>query len=71
MKTPIDPRTLSPTQHAALYDAARREAVALRAQAIGDALDALLDAPGRLLAWAKPLLHTTRRPLHRSPYRSA
>ena len=49
MNTPIDLRTLSPAQHDALYEAARREAVALRRQAIGEALDALLDAPGRLL----------------------
>ena len=71
MNTPIDPRTLSPTQHAALYDAARREAAALRGQAIGDVLETLLDAPGRLLAGARALLRTTRRPLRRSPYRSA
>jgi hypothetical protein len=71
MNTPIDPRTLSPTQHTALYDAARREAAALRGQAIGDAMAALLEAPGRLLAWARALLHASRRPLHRSPCRSA
>jgi hypothetical protein len=61
MNTPIDPRTLSPT----------REAAALRGQAIGDAMAALLEAPGRLLAWARALLHASRRPLHRSPCRSA
>lgn len=71
MNTPIDPRHLSPNQHAALYDAARREAASLRRQAIDDALGALLDAPGRLIEWTRTLLHARRPPLHRAPYRSA
>jgi len=33
--------TLSPTQRQALYDQARREALALRRQAIADAVDAV------------------------------
>jgi|JI10StandDraft_1071094.scaffolds.fasta_scaffold485335_2 hypothetical protein len=54
--------TLSPTQRQALYDQARREALALRRQAIADAVDgagrglqALASATGRRLrtAWQR------------------
>lgn len=38
MNIPIDLHTLSPAQHAALFDAARREAAALRREAIADAI---------------------------------
>jgi hypothetical protein len=47
MKTPIDPRTLSPRQQAALFDAVRRDAQALRNAAIADAFTALWRAAAR------------------------
>jgi hypothetical protein len=41
MDTPIDLRTLGPDEHAAVYDAARREAAQFRRAAIDDAFAAL------------------------------
>lgn len=72
MTTPIDPRHLGPAEHAAYYQALRRDAAALRQQAIADAFGALRGALARLLARTRTLPHaTTGRPLHQPPYRSA
>jgi hypothetical protein len=53
MYAQIDPRTLTPAQHAALFDAARRDAALLRRQAIDDAFGALGRALARLSAYGR------------------
>lgn len=68
MNTPIDLRSLNPTEHAAVFDRARREAALLRGEAIADAFAALWRAAGRLSA---SLRSHSRAGLHHSGPRTA
>ena len=56
MKMPIDLHAITPQQQAALFDAARRHAHALRSAAIADAFAALwrLVSPARVPSAARP-----------------